>query len=86
MNQIIFVMDGNYKVGFEVNKNEYYKLKITRASRGTVIGAFECFFDKRSVICYKTTNERDLTGYFIRKHNWKSLENDFSDFMLTIKK
>ena len=71
-----YVTEGTYKIGFEVNKKEYYYLK---QEKGTNIGLFECSFDKRSVYNYKAVT--DVKGYYIHKPNWRTLVADHPKFM-----
>jgi len=76
VNRVVFFMNGMYKIGYEVNKIEYYKL---RQGKGTIMGAYECFFNKRSVLLYRSYEE--VTGMFITKPMWKELEREFPYFM-----
>jgi len=81
VNMLIFVNEGKYKLGFEVNKVEYFVLK---QGVGTVIGGYECFFDMRSTYIYQTT--QSITGFFVRKSKWQALEDGFVEFMKEIQK
>ena len=66
---VIYVMSGKYRIGYEVNKNETLKMQQTK---GSMIGAFECSYDRRSIYIYRART--DIEGYFITKRSWKVLE------------
>jgi hypothetical protein len=80
VNRVVFFMSGSYKMGFEVNKNQHYKLLM---GKGTVMGAYECFTNKRSVLLYRT--KEICKGFFVFKPAWKRLEKDHPLFMNDIK-
>ena len=44
VNEIIFIESGEYKIGYEVNKIEKFKMRL---GPNTVIGAFNICFNKR---------------------------------------
>jgi hypothetical protein len=47
--------------------------------KGAYIGLFECSFDKRSIYNYKAAT--NLSGYYIKKEDWKQLMIDHPKFM-----
>jgi len=63
-------MKGEYKVGYEVNKKTYFHLV---GGKGSIFGAYECSFNKRSTLVYHSTSKEPVTGFFIRKKIWLSL-------------
>jgi len=62
--EVIFPMEGTYKVGYSINKKEYYVDKFGL----NVIGAYGVTFNKRALFLYKSITH--INGYFIRKINW----------------
>ena len=65
-----FFITGSFSIGFEMNRHHHPVVKFTNtATKGQIIGAYGCTFDKRSSFLYKTLN--DCEGFFIRKGNWK---------------
>jgi len=74
---VTFVTEGTYKIGFEVNKTEYWYLK---QQKGTYIGLFECSYNKRSIYNYKAMSDH-VKGYYIHKPNWMRLKEDHPKFM-----
>ena len=66
VDEIIFVMQGTYAIGFEINKKE--KMVIRQGQVG-IIGGFECAYGRRSLYIYKALSI--IEGYFIRKKGWK---------------
>ena len=60
--EILFIENGEYNVGYEVNKTEKFRLRL---SKNTIIGAFNVCFNKRNIFIHKTHTE--CTGYSIRK-------------------
>ena len=44
VNEILFIEQGEYDIGYEVNKTEKFKLRL---GQNTVIGAFNICFNKR---------------------------------------
>ena len=66
VNEILFIEQGDYDIGYEVNKTEKYKLRL---GQHTVIGAFNICFNKRQIFIHRTHTE--CKGYSIRKSNWK---------------
>ena len=62
VNEIIFIEDGEYNIGYEVNKKKYWKAEL---GPSTIIGLFQMCFDKRFNFHYKASTE--LVGYVIRK-------------------
>lgn len=82
VNEVVFITNGSIKIGFEINKKKQFKLNIPT---GFYFGAFQCFFNKRMVFIHKAGNT-DITGYFVRKNNWKYLAEEFPEMMFELKK
>jgi len=66
--ECLFLEEGGYAIGFELNKEKKFALKCEKSYR---IGLFNCSFDKRSGYLYKAI--KVSKGYGIRKCRWKSL-------------
>jgi hypothetical protein len=60
------VCKGQYDIGFEINKKEMYVL---RQPESTVIGGYECSYEKRSNYSYRAHTV--IQAYFLRKKYWK---------------
>ena len=80
VNDIVFIMEGHIDVGFEINKKTMYKLRLMHE---IVIGFYECSFDRRSLLIYKSRNISK--GYFVRKKNWFFINKDFPEMSDKIK-
>ena len=81
VNEVLFIEEGLYDIGYEVNKKIQYRL---RHPEKTLIGAFEACFDRRCLFIYKTFTE--CKGYSIRKKHWKALEVDHKELYNALKK
>lgn len=82
VNEVVFITVGSIKIGFEINKQEYYRVQIPE---GFYFGAFQCFFNKRMTFIHKA-GDRPIQGFFVRKQKWKGLCEEFPDLMLELKK
>lgn len=80
VDEMIFVCKGSYGIGFEINRKEKLVIK---QSTATVIGGFECVYERRSLYLYKSLST--VEGYFIRKKDWKQIEMRYEDFTKEIK-
>ena len=67
INQVIYLIDEYYHVGFSINRQPFFRLKMKNKD----IGAYYLTFDKQSSFIYKTI--RDCWGYFIRRKSWKEI-------------
>jgi len=81
VNEILFIERGDYNIGYEINKQEQFRLRLGEKS---VIGAFEICFNKRQIFIYRTQTECE--GFLIRKARWKDLMDSFPEFFSIIKK
>lgn len=77
----MFVIEGKIDIGFALNHKILFKLRLTNAN---VIGFYECAFNQRSLLIYKSKN---LThGYFIRKKNWFYINQEYPKLTSTLSK
>lgn len=81
VNEIIFVTQGLYDIGYEINKTERYAV---RMKENTQIGGFECSYDKRSHYIYRAFTE--LNTFFIRKKDWRAFYDSHPGFYRDIRK
>lgn len=81
VNEILFIEQGEYDIGYEVNKTEKFKLRL---GQNTVIGAFNICFNKRQIFIHRTHTE--CKGNSIRKSNWKAIMDDYSEFFSILKR
>ena len=68
--EIFFVMDGRYDIGYEINK--VLKLRIQYGAR-TNIGGFNICFDQRANFTYKANTK--IEGLAIKRQHWKRILN-----------
>jgi hypothetical protein len=54
VDEIIFICKGSYVIGYKINEQEKFILKFQES---TVIGGFECAFDRRSLHIYKSSTK-----------------------------
>ena len=80
MNEIIFIEQGDYLIGYEVNKTEKFVLCL---GSNTVISAFNLCFNKRQIFIHRTKTE--CSGFSIRKSNWMKIMNEFPEFYKILK-
>ena len=68
--ELLFVEQGRYNIGYEINKKTYF-----RKQRGpiSIIGGYQICHNKRFEFIYKTCNA--LKGHAIRKINFQRLMN-----------
>ena len=66
--EVLFVENGFYKVGYQINNHEYYR---RRFGMFTVIGGFNVCYDRRFNFMFKSST--DLKGLAIRKPNFRQL-------------
>jgi len=63
--EIIFVTSGTYTIGYTINSNEYFALKLGSKS---IIGDYSVMFNKRSEFLYRAFSNMDCQA--IRKCNF----------------
>jgi len=80
VNEVVFIEQGMYDIGYEINKKPHLKL---RHANKTVIGMFEVCFDKRNLFIYRTF--KHCTGYIIRKRAFRELQEDFPSLYHSLK-
>jgi hypothetical protein len=69
--EMYFIMNGSVNIGFEFNRQIKNVIRLTR---GSVIGAYNCTMDKKTIFNYSV--HRDLDAFTIRKMNWYYFIND----------
>ena len=92
-NDVTFVQEGAVDIGFEFNKKQNF---VVRKEKGCVVGAFGITFYRRSRYIYRSNNKQ-VTGYFIRKEAWLNIldqkeslaknlkQNILSDYIMNIR-
>lgn len=81
INQINFIQEGRIDIGFELNRKSLFKI---RFDAPLMIGFYECVFDKRALMIYKSKTRS--TGYFIRKKSWFYINQDIPKLSAHMKK
>jgi len=79
-NEVLFVIDGRYNIGYEVNKKVRYRKQF---GASTLIGGFQMCYKKRFIFVYKVHSE--LKGYALRRKEWYKIMKSFPDFHKIIK-
>ena len=74
-NEILFVQQGSYNIGYEINKVVRFRMQFGPRS---IIGGFNLCFDKRNFFIYKAHSR--IKGMAIRKMNWHNLMQRFPKF------
>lgn len=65
VNEIFYVIKGQVDIGYELNKAKKF---VIRYQDKTVIGGYNCTFNKKAIFVYKCRTECE--GYTIRKKCW----------------
>lgn len=65
VNEIFYVIKGQVDIGYELNKARKF---VIRYQDKTVIGGYNCTFNKKAIFVYKCRSECE--GYTIRKKYW----------------
>ena len=73
--EILFVFEGKYDVGFEINNVKYWRRQF---GHSTIIGGFQMSFQKRYLFTYRASTKLKVLS--IRRRNWKYLINEFDEF------
>jgi hypothetical protein len=87
--RVNFITQGEVKVGFEVNKHEYFRFLLQSDpvnhsfNSGKFVGAFECLNNQRSTFVYRA--KTNVKGFFIKKLNMNTLVYNFPDLMSVFK-
>lgn len=55
-----------------------------RLNKGTVVGAYNCCYEKRNLFIYKC--KTSVHGYILRKQSWCDLIEDFNEIADILKK
>jgi CRP-like cAMP-binding protein len=73
VDELIFVVKGEYAIGYTLNATEYLALRL---SARTVIGDYGIMFQKRSEFLYKVLFDMDCQA--IRKANFLEISDKYS--------
>ena len=68
INEVLFFIKGLVDIGFMINKQEQYCLRLHKDS---IIGAYNICCNKRTKFIYKA--QTHCKGMFIRRSNWKDI-------------
>lgn len=66
VNEVIFIMSGAVDIGYEINRDVNYVLRI---DKDILVGAYNVAYNKRSKFNYKA--QKNCTGFSIRRIDWK---------------
>lgn len=78
--EVLFVMQGKYNIGYEVNKIKRYRRQF---GPSTIIGGFQMCFHKRYLFTIQA--QTDVKCYAIRKEKWFKIMLDFPDMYRIVK-
>lgn len=78
--EILFVMEGKYDVGYQINNAKYYRRQF---GHSTVIGGFQMAFNKKYIFVYKARTT--MSCYSLRKKSYKKLADTFTTFEDSLK-
>jgi hypothetical protein len=78
--EVRFVQEGTFDVGFEVNREKYYKL---RFGKSTIIGGYQICFRSRYLFTYRASSL--LKTYSLRLKVWLNILEKYPFFMKSIK-
>lgn len=80
VNEIFYVIKGQVDIGYELNKSKKY---VIRYQDKTVIGGYNCTFNKKAIFVYKCRSECE--GYTIRKKYWLDILEEFENIAVYVK-
>lgn len=75
-NEVLFVQQGMYNVGYQINNKVYYRKQLGKQS---TIGGFQIMFNKRFQFIYKTCNI--VKGLSVRKESFIQIASSWPEFM-----
>ena len=78
--EILFVCEGRYDVGYEINKKVSFRKQF---GSSTVIGGFQLNFYKRFIFIYKA--HTDMICKTISRRNWNEIRNNHPMFFKILK-
>jgi hypothetical protein len=78
---VTFIVDGQFDVGYEINKITKFKMRIQGNNQ---IGGFECSYNRRSQVIYKISSNSD--GFFIRKKNWNEISKLYPEYFARMRR
>lgn len=80
VNEIMFIMKGEFAVGYTVNNQEYLALKMKERN---VIGDISIMFRRRSEFLYRALS--NINCQAIRKHRFYEILDRYKDFGMRLK-
>jgi hypothetical protein len=78
--EILFVYDGRYNIGYEINKRVRFRKQF---GCSTIIGGFQLSFLKRFLFIYKAHS--DMICYSISRRSWNEIKNNHPMFHKVLK-
>lgn len=78
--EMLFICEGKYDVGYMVNKKAYWRAKF---GPSTIIGIFQMCFGKRYNFFYNATT--DMMVYNLSKRTFHRMGQDFPKFLRSLK-
>ena len=79
---VFFIGDGSIDLGYDINRVTKY---VTRMQGNIRIGAYECSYNKRSQLIYRSSRNSDFC-HFIRKKKWMQIETQNPGFYLMMRR
>jgi hypothetical protein len=80
VDEILFVVKGEFTVGYTVNNQEYFALKMKERN---VIGDISIMFGRRSEFLYKSHSQTHCQA--IRRHSFYDIMDRYKDFGMRLK-
>jgi hypothetical protein len=81
VDMIFFMMEGQIDIGYEMNRINYFKIRIPNTF---VVGAFECSYNRRSQVIYKS--HKQSSCFILRRSNWHLMSQFFPDYYKDIRR
>ena len=72
--KVVYLHEGQFEVGYEINRKRYYVLRLEKTS----IAEFEMVYERR--IYFMTRAFTECKGVFIRKVDWKRIIDEYPIF------
>lgn len=78
--EVLFVLDGKYDIGYEINKIRRFRKQF---GPSTMIGGFNMCFHKRFLFTFVA--HTDLDCYAIRRQEWHDIMQEFPELFRVVK-
>lgn len=75
VNEFLFILKGNFDIGYEINKKKFYRIKF---GPNNVLEAFNLHFRLRTQFVYRAGSAMNCFSY--SKRNWNKLMSQFPEF------